>query len=191
MFSFDLVILHAVQSIASPWLTWLMRLVTNIFLPEVILPAVGAVLLFLFIKHKRLQEVFLMLILLGNVLTLVLKPIIHQPRPTSAQAVIYDRQSNYSLPSGHAVAAMTVGGAVVLLFHRRRRPSAMLIAVVAILILLIGFSRVYLGAHWPSDVLVGYGLGWLWLMFIWRVVRPPLERRWSLSNNPKSPSSGG
>ena len=178
MSSLDLDILHSIQSHMTPGVTWVMRLVTNIFLPEIILPIVAVILTVLIFKHKRLQEVLLLLMVLGNAMTLILKPIVHRMRPTSIQAVILDQQHSYSFPSGHAMAAMTVGGAIILLAHHKRRASPWLVTLVVVLILLAGVSRVYLGAHWPSDVLAGYVLGWLWLVFVWKGIRPWLERKW-------------
>ncbi len=178
VFNLDQNILQAVQALAWPWLTPIMHVISDLCIPEIAIPLATLWLTFLFWRHRRLQEILLILILVGNGWTLILKPIIHRPRPTVAQAIVYDPQNNFSLPSGHAVAAMTIGGAAILLTKRSgHRQSRWIIGLISAGIFLVGFSRVYLGAHWPSDVLAGYLVGWLWLLFIWRWVRPRLQRR--------------
>lgn len=152
-----------------------MRVISALLTPEVVVPLVILWLVFLFWRHRRLQEIVLIIIMLGNAGTLVLKPIIHRARPTVAQATIYEHQSDFSLPSGHAVAAMTIGGAAILL-TRQTRSRMLVVRVVSVGIFLVGFSRVYLGVHWPSDVISGYLVGWLWLLLVWRWVRPRLQR---------------
>jgi undecaprenyl-diphosphatase len=182
MFHFDLSVLHYIQGWQQPWLTPVMKGLTLLFTPEILIPVIGLVLLGLIVKHKRWQEIILLLILAGNVMTLALKPVLHRPRPTADQAIILDHQSSSSMPSGHAMMVMTLGGAVVLLAHHRQRASKKLVASVAISIVLVGVSRVYLGAHWPSDVLVSYLLGFLWVAFVWRIVRPILQKHPRLSS---------
>lgn len=176
MLAIDQTYLDAIQSTITPWLTPIMRAVSAVMVPRVVVPICMVILAVLFIRHRRLQDVLLILILSGNLVTVVLKPIIDRPRPTATQATIIDRQADGSMPSGHATAAMTIGGAIVLLAHHRQRASRKLVASVTGGILLVGFSRVYLGAHWPSDVLVGYLIGFAWIVFIWRFVRPLLLR---------------
>ena len=149
-----------------------MKTVSWMFTPEIIVPVMSVTLLVLFLKHKRLQDALLVLMLAGNALTLVLKPLMHHLRPTAAQATILDQQGSFSFPSGHAVAAMTILGAVMVLLSYRRAGKPWVIAALSLVIFLVGYSRVYLGAHWPSDVIGGWVIGWLWLFFVWRVVRP-------------------
>jgi undecaprenyl-diphosphatase len=72
----------------------------------------------------------------------------------------------FSFPSGHAMVSIAVYGAVAVVILRRvRTPAARaaLIGGVALLVGSIGFSRVYLGAHYVSDVLAGISLGLAWL----------------------------
>lgn len=183
MFALDLDLLHAVQSVATPWLTLVMRLASWLFTPEIVLPVIGSVLIVLLARHKRSQELLLILILAGNLLTPAMKLLVHRDRPNATQATVLDHQGSYSWPSGHAVAVMTIGGAVILLAHHRQRASRWLAFLVSCVVLLVGISRVYLGAHWPSDVLAGYAIGWLWLVFVWRVIRPWVHQRWPRLND--------
>ncbi len=177
MVSTDQSILHFVQSFITPWLTVVMRTISWLMTPEVVVPVIAGIVVLLIFRHKRLPEILLLMILGGNALTVILKHILDRPRPTALQAVILDSQTSYSFPSGHAMAAMTIGGVLILLVHHRRPVSRKFILTVSIGVTLVGVSRVYLGAHWPSDVVAGFLIGWIWLVFVWGLVRPWIQRR--------------
>lgn len=100
----------------------------------------------------------------GLLLNEVLKIIFHRQRPHFSQAFVHPQ--GYSFPSGHAVGSTLIYGllavfAVQLLSRWKWRTLSVLVALA--LILLIGFSRIYLGAHYSSDVLGGYAEGVAWL----------------------------
>jgi membrane protein DedA with SNARE-associated domain/membrane-associated phospholipid phosphatase len=91
------------------------------------------------------------------------KPLVDRPRPPAADLI--GHATGPSFPSGHAaqaLAAWTVLG-VVLTTGRTRRTRVAALAVAALLVLVVGTSRVYLGAHWLTDVLAGYALTGTWL----------------------------
>lgn len=98
----------------------------------------------------------------GTLLNLGLKQIFAAPRPDLLPHL--DIVHSYSFPSGHAAGNMMLFGALAMLAGRR---GDYLLAFMAIA--LIGVSRVWLGVHWPSDVLAGWieGLGWLFLCRYW------------------------
>jgi undecaprenyl-diphosphatase len=78
----------------------------------------------------------------------------------------YPAPSSYSFPSGHALFAVCFfGGLAVLLTHRLNRRVAQVAVwlLAALIILLIGSSRVYLGVHYPTDVVGGYAVGLAWV----------------------------
>jgi undecaprenyl-diphosphatase len=73
---------------------------------------------------------------------------------------------SWSYPSGHSLNTMAVLGLLTVLAVRGRPGAArrtLLAALGAFLVAVVGFSRVYLGVHWPSDVLAGWLIGVLWL----------------------------
>src|SRR5690606_34861520 len=73
-----------------------------------------------------------------------------------------------AFPSGHALLSMVLYVALAYIVHRlapSRWMGLLAIAVTAILVLLVGASRVYLGVHYPSDVLAGYLVGFAWAIF--------------------------
>jgi undecaprenyl-diphosphatase len=79
-----------------------------------------------------------------------------------------------SFPSGHStLSAATYLTLAVLIasLEPNRGTKAMVFVLAAAMVLAIGFSRVYLGVHWPSDVLAGWSLGGAWALGAWTVLR--------------------
>ncbi|WP_313791396.1 phosphatase PAP2 family protein [Lacinutrix neustonica] len=73
-----------------------------------------------------------------------------------------------SYPSGHAMTAMAVYGFLIYLFYHFKINSFLkfaIITILAILILSIGISRIYLGVHFPSDIIGGFIAGFIWVVF--------------------------
>lgn len=118
-------------------------------------------------RGSRGRAVWLALVVIGGtLLNLALKQVFAAPRPDLLPHL--DIVHTYSFPSGHAAGNMVFFGALAMLAIRRDAYVAAGLAV-----LLIGVSRVWLGVHWPSDVLAGWieGLGWLALCAVWLPAR--------------------
>ena len=97
------------------------------------------------------------------------------PRPVSVLGgpsvhVVGDFDPAHSFPSGHAMFAVLVAGALWPLVSRPVR------IVLAAFIAWAGIARVWIGAHFPADVLAGYSLGFLWIAFAGLVVRQSIRR---------------
>jgi len=121
-----------------------------------------------FAWHRRWQECSLLVIAVGGgeLLNLALKAFFARQRPSFSDPLL--TLTTYSFPSGHAMASMIFYGLLVYLIVKRTLSWRMCVFVVitgAVLILLIGFSRMYLGLHYLSDVLGGYAAGLVWLAF--------------------------
>lgn len=100
----------------------------------------------------------------GSLLTLLLKNVYDRQRP-SINAEI--DAVGYSFPSGHSMGSLIFYGFVIYLVvrtHQRRWIQWLTVTLLGMLVLLIGSSRIYLGAHFPSDVLAGYAAGLIWLI---------------------------
>lgn len=108
----------------------------------------------------------------GMLLSSGLKEAIDRPRPD----LVPHGQHVYtkSFPSGHsmlsAVTYLTLG-ALLARLQTRRRLKLYLLGVAVLLTLAIGVSRVYLGVHWPTDVLAGWSAGAAWAVLCWTVAR--------------------
>lgn len=117
------------------------------------------------IKRKHIIELWsLVVAILGSVLlNNILKASFGRIRPLEFFLV---EQSGFSFPSGHSMNTLTFYGMAVYLYLRNKKLSLkkVLIWVSAVIfILLMGFSRIYLGVHWPSDIIAGYSAGFIWL----------------------------
>jgi membrane-associated phospholipid phosphatase len=101
----------------------------------------------------------------GEGLNLALKAAFERPRPSFSDPIA--TAAGFSFPSGHAMVALTVYGALAFIAaaSAKSRPVRVtILAAAAGLVLAIGFSRLYLGVHYVSDVLAAYGAGLAWLM---------------------------
>jgi membrane-associated phospholipid phosphatase len=104
----------------------------------------------------------------GQVLSNGMKLGFRRERPFFADPLA--TESTFSFPSGHALVSLAVYGAIALLLARRissHRRRALLLAATAIWVTLIGFSRLYLGVHFLSDVLAGFAAGVAWLALLY------------------------
>jgi len=99
------------------------------------------------------------------------KIIVNRPRPNSVLVKVYIVESGKSFPSGHSFFAVAVLGFIAYLIASQRSKyyqKALTVSVCIISILAVGVSRIYLGAHWASDVFGGYLVGAAFLVFeVW------------------------
>jgi membrane-associated phospholipid phosphatase len=163
-FHLDLKINASVIREAHPGLTQSLETITslgNIFLVVLVDVIVGV---FLFIRKDwwRLLALFLA-VAVGQAVLNALKVVFQRPRPKTDMYVF-----SYSFPSGHVFSATVIYGLCIYLtfrFIKNAMVKWLVSAALTLLILLVGFSRVYLGVHWLSDVLAVYATGFAWLLF--------------------------
>jgi len=160
------------------WLTRCMLLVTWIHSGLGVTVITLAVSTYLWFKRLRLWVLTLVLAVFGGMLlNLLLKHLFMRPRPHFENPLL--SLTTYSFPSGHTLSATVLYGtlcALVLARLRRSSWQALAVAVAGFLIVLVGFSRIYLGAHYLSDVLAAIAEGLAWLAFCLVAVEE-LERR--------------
>ena len=136
---------------------------------------------YLYFARQPWIALFVMLaVLSGTAVSTVMKSGFDRPRPELVphETRIYTK----SFPSGHSSMSSLVYltlGAVMARAERRRKTKVFLLAVPVFLLLIVGISRVYLGVHWPTDVLAGWAFGVSWAAASWLVFRY-LERRYHL-----------
>ena len=172
--AFDQMVLHWMQPVAGeprgPW--WFHEAagdVTSLGGISVLgLFAVAAV-GFLLIERKRLSALLLTLGLLGGVaLSEGLKALFERERPPAPYQAV--ETLNASFPSGHALLSTVFYLSVAVMMTRafpQKRLKAYVLGVGMTLAAMVGLTRVYLGAHWASDVLAGWCVGAAWAMALW------------------------
>jgi undecaprenyl-diphosphatase len=160
------------------WLELAMRDITALGGTSVLTLLTLGVVGFLHLSGKRGAALFVAAAIMGAVaLSFTIKAGIERPRPDlvpHGTAVF-----TASFPSGHATgsaATYLTLGALLARFQPRRRVKLFLIGSGVFLTVLIGLSRIYLGVHWPSDVLAGWTLGASWALLCWLVARQ-LQKR--------------
>ena len=134
----------------------------------VTLVTIVAVLAFLMHRRRWHAGIMAMTVLAAFVSSETLKKLYDRPRPTLVPHGSYVYSSSF--PSGHStLSAATFLTLAVLIasLEPNRGTKWMMFALAALLVLGIGFSRVYLGVHWPSDVLAGWSLGAAWALAAW------------------------
>ncbi len=178
-FSFDLPVERAVQSIHNPIVTILMEFVTGLGFNPLSYLLSGLVVLFVIVVGLRWESVMLLFAAVGvSLLGAVVKLIVHRARPSADLVNVFSKLNDYSFPSGHVLLFTAFLGFLIFLIYTLTPHSwARTLGLIFLggLVALVGISRVYLGEHWPSDVLGGYLLGSLWLLltvFVYRWGKP-------------------
>lgn len=114
----------------------------------------------------------------GEGVSIILKDVFDRPRPEIVPHAAY--ASSTSFPSGHsmmsALAYLTLA-TLLATYHKERRLKAFFILTAALLVFLIGLSRVFLGVHWPTDVLAGWTAGGIWALLSWLIAKWLQSRR--------------
>ena len=159
--------------LGPPWLQEAVRDLTALGGITVLVLVIGAVAGYLWIC-RAYHSIWLVLSasLGGLLLSVLLKGIFQRPRPDLTPYLTHVALSSF--PSGHsmnsAVVYLTLGLLLAQLSDRRRL-KAYFIAVATLVTVLVGMSRVYLGAHYPSDILAGWTAGATWAGLCWLVAR--------------------
>jgi len=128
---------------------------------------------YLFIRRQYRALVLLGIATAGGLLvSLLLKGLFDRPRPAFFSGAGYIATSSF--PSGHSMLSAVVYltlGALLARVSKRYHVKLYFVTVAMLVTLLVGFSRVYLGAHYPTDVLAGWSIGVIWALLWWLVAQ--------------------
>lgn len=155
------------------WLLGAMRDLTALGSATVLVLFVLAVAGALLARRQYHALVLLLVAALGGMLlNILLKPVFGRPRPDIALRLTEVR--SLSFPSGHAMGSAIVYLTLAALLARLVQPLALkvyFLGLAVLLTFLVGASRVYLGVHYPTDVLAGWTVGLAWALLCWTVAR--------------------
>ncbi|MEO8743140.1 MAG: phosphatase PAP2 family protein [Lysobacteraceae bacterium] len=180
-FAFDAPILLAVHSIASPAFDHVFVFLSAIGYMWGVVPVDVTVILGLALRRHFREGLFAGIAIIGSLfLNIAAKHSFERARPALWQSV-KPEIGTYSFPSGHAMGSMTIALVLVLLcWHSRssmawRWPTAI---IATLFVLLVGLSRIYLGVHYPSDILAGWTAASVWVVGVYGLVFYGRLRPW-------------
>lgn len=173
---FDSNIRYAMRQIQSPMWTSLLLTVTNLG-STLYLIIVGSVAGIAFLALRWFRSFFIFIIAMAGQAALHngFKWLIARPRPSNL--INYRTAESFSFPSGHAIAALCLYGMIAWIITRRIESPAVTASIwigTLLLIFLIGASRVYIGIHYPTDVLAGFLGSLIWTAAVMSIDRRPL-----------------
>lgn len=182
---FDTEILLAFRHAGQPdspigplWLQGAIRDITALGSTVVLALITTATIVYLMLIRRPSTALFMFAAVAGGqVLSTLLKLEVDRPRPDLVSHLV--SETSLSFPSGHAmlsaVTYLTLGS-LAARFLPDRRTKIFVFGLAVLVTVLVGTSRVYLGVHWPSDVLAGWCAGFAWAMLCWLAARL-LQRR--------------
>lgn len=169
VFAFDEVITTFVSRFQTPTLTNILKLITDLMS----IPALIVICLIVYlipVSRKNGNVVVLNLITVASI-NAILKILFARERPFDNALI---EEVGYSFPSGHSMTSMAFFGLFIyLIYHSKLRKEEKIITIglFSCLIFLIGISRIYLGVHYPSDVIGGFVLSIAYLILFTQVVK--------------------
>jgi undecaprenyl-diphosphatase len=168
MQSIDESVLRWLEARRSPVVDDIMMEATTLGDGIVLIMIVAVASVFLWLtKHRWSVYILIVGMVGGKFLNTLLKASFDRTRPSAVEWI--DQVSSPSFPSGHAMGAFIVYGTVAYLVARleptkRLRFATWFVAIA--IIIAIGVSRMYLGVHYPSDVIAGFAAGLAWVAFV-------------------------
>ena len=161
------------QPIGPDWFHEVVRDFTALGGYAVLILVLLAVTGYLWLERKQGAMLLVLVAIVGGfVLSLSLKSVFERERPTEVEALSYVHTSSF--PSGHAMMSAVVYLTLGTLLSRFSKSFVMrfyFLAIAVLVTVLVGFSRVFLGVHYPTDVLAGWAAGLVWSTLCWLVAR--------------------
>jgi undecaprenyl-diphosphatase len=153
-------------SARTPFLAHVFYIITSFANQGTILSLSAIMFCYLYFKKEIIFAYALVLIIAGTEITFqLMKLFINRPRPAANIAYYVEKSSSF--PSGHSATAIAFFGFVAYYLARNtnsKNKKVLVTIFTTLFVLLIGFSRLYLGVHFLSDVIAGFALGGLWLL---------------------------
>lgn len=170
--SFDISVTHEIQELRIGHLTTAMEFISLFGDPAIAFFSIIIASLFFFRYNHKREAYFTIAVIIPDLLNILTKILIHRPRPTLENAKVVFKFAQTAFPSGHVVHYVVFFGFLLtVMIVNKKIPSLwrLFIGISSIfLILTVPISRIYLGAHWATDVLGGYSFGFIYLEIILR-----------------------
>ncbi len=182
----DLRLTLAIQRLRSPFLDRVLSAVAAPGFPPLSVELIGVGVVGLWLAHLRVEATFLLAASGASIADGALKELVRRRRPVDGLVRVVRNIRQPSFPSGHVMSYVSVFGFLAAATLVRLRPSLLragLLTADAAMIALVGLARVYLGAHWPSDVAAGYLFGGIYLGGVLELYALALRRQAEASAN--------
>lgn len=170
---FDNNIYNLIIGLKNNTLTNILKIITN--LGDTICIITIILLCFIFFKNKLYPKIITINILGIVLINQILKHLVQRPCPEGIHLV---EESGFSFPSGHSMAAFGFYGLFIYLIYKsnlNKKVKILLITLLSILILLIGLTRIYLGVHYPTDVIAGFIMSFIFLIIFTNIIKKYLK----------------
>ena len=159
---FDVALMDYIHNSTNPIITSIMKFISFIGSATFLVPAIAMVISYAIVKKKYYITKLILLSTAGSwILNFLLKEVFQRTRPVEYFLV---NQGGLSFPSGHSMVTMTFYTTLAYLLAKNTKNAnkKRLIKIIAyVMIILMGISRIYLGVHWPTDVLGAYLIGYI------------------------------
>ena len=170
----DMVVYRLViLNLRSEPVTAIMKVITNLSSAYVLIAITIGILLF--VKNKKVGLCVASNLVITTLLNQLLKYIVQRPRPEGYRLIA---ESGYSFPSGHSMVSMAFYGLIIYLIWKmvkNKKIKYISCGVLGLLIPMIGFSRIYLGVHYASDVIGGFAISIVYLLLFTNIARTVLQ----------------
>lgn len=170
----DMVVYRLViLNLRSEPVTAIMKLITNLSSAYVLIAITIGILLF--VKNKKVGLCVASNLVITTLLNQLLKYIIQRPRPDGYRLIA---ESGYSFPSGHSMVSMAFYGLIIYLIWKmvkNKKIKYISCGILGLLIPMIGFSRIYLGVHYASDVIGGFAISIVYLLLFTNIAKSVLQ----------------
>lgn len=166
MILFDLPVYRFITTIFNYSLStiMIMKLITTLGSTLVIVSGICSIAILF--KDKKYFKVFLASNLIGVIFNNLLKLLFRRPRPTTT--MVLTAESSYSFPSGHSMMSIIFYGLIIYYVVKSVNKKTLrnaLVLLLSLIILSVGVSRIYLGVHYATDVVGGFLIGAIYLIF--------------------------
>jgi undecaprenyl-diphosphatase len=164
--------IHTMALQSSPFMRAVM--ISGFYIGEHVIVAIGVILVLYFLYKRFWPELCMVVIAWAGEggIWLYLSAYFNRPRPLF-EIPVWHQMTAPGFPSGHSISAVMCYGLLAYLLAPRvhsRLGKALVIVVAVLVILFIGYSRIFVGDHYPTDVLAGYALGIAWSGFVYTLV---------------------